>query len=200
MKNCFLLLLAFTLLGAACSTSKSAQTQEPVRNEVPISQIEFQGSVPIPNWKTIASRGFKLDYPPDWFAEECGLDEIIIGSGEIGSPPCGWAGPALLPAQSSIGDDGNISVGLYATEDESTDFETATKDFARDHKMVSKKSTVISNTPAVELQGVREDDGWHITEVLAPYRGKLLVAHSEIQDKASRDTFYLILSTLKFTY
>jgi hypothetical protein len=153
-------------------------------------------------WSTYnANEYFTFDYPTDWFVEECGLMGVVIGNGEIGSPGCGWAGPALPPAHSNIGNDGSITIDLHdLSGDESSNIQSETRDFERHHKILSEKATTVANAPAVELEGIREDNGWIITEVLVSYRGKLLIARNEIQYQTFRDIFYSILSSLKFTY
>jgi hypothetical protein len=187
--------LAVLLLAAGCSSTK--------RNvETPIPPPLLQT---LPNteksWLQYRNEqlGFEVKYPPDWFVEECRLNDVIIGNDQIGSYHCGDAGPPL-DGDSIIDTEGVTEIRLtnYA------DVASAIKDYMQNFENASQEPITVAGIPAVQLQGIARQSvlGNYPQEtiVFVSHNGKVFVLMNDVQNKAYKDTFYSILSTLKFTY
>jgi hypothetical protein len=194
MKKYLLSLLAILLSATSCSASKTPPIEQHViQKEAPAIKNESPARPPAskPGWETIASKEFQVDYPTEWFAEECGLDEIIIGYDQIGSGHCGDAGPII---------EGGIKIGLTGYNDVST----AARGYSQDFTTVSQHSITIAGMPAVELKGIIKQsplggDDVRETIILVSHNEKVLILQNDIQNSAYNDTFYSILNTLKLT-
>jgi hypothetical protein len=187
-----LLILTITLVITGCAPSPTPAQPTSLMNISAASEDQ---------WPTYSNKeyGFELKYPPDWFMEKCGLNSVIIGNNQIGSGHCGDAGPPLQ-GNPIIDTEGLIEISLTGYDDVAS----AIKDHIQDFKTATQESITLADTPAVQIQGIVRQNplGGNAQEtiVFVSHGGKVFVLKNTIQNKAYKDTFYLILSTFKFRY